>query len=789
MLATWTTTTTTATATAIYQKQHPPDDHRYEAKPRPGLNIDVVRRLVLAKTGKEARSFLSALTAEFGGLSCLKCLPDCVGTEAAASRHHMLPVMTTVVFKPGVTVAELAARPETKVLWQALRGKPGAVPPEQWRADHDAAYALLTRHKDVADEQVAMHCEVQLMFEDAAKLRSTMHDIYKVTRAESGMQLYADLDLQMPEGAVSDLCVAAHLGMPTTVAKLVCQGGKFHDNLEFSSTKNGETAVYCASEKGHLACLLPLLEAGANPNAPREHGDGTPLYIAAQEGHLDAVQALLQARADPNRPGKAASAATPLHAACNVGHRDVVHVLLVNGANPNVAKSDDGVSPLFFAAQHGHLEVVQSLLASNADATQPAADGRTTPMMVANHRGHMAVCEALILSEMAKEDRQVSARPKLGSASAGSDSSASDVCDSDAPSQVGLPGASTGSERKGTTVGRMVAAAQFKQHLPPNSSENESGSGSKSAQLQHSKAAASSTSLRTAARPLRKVGTSAKIRAAAVGSGSGSSKSCRSRSKQQQKEPLVVRRKWTKKLPSVAGSSSSSSSSSVGGGRGGGGGGRGGGAITADNHGSNGKGTKRKSGKRKKASGARANSISSSTNLVLPPKTPVLPPTSTNAAARSLSPSSTALSPVPATLTSGTPSPPISPAALHPPLLFAHRNATATPTATLTATTPTCSKDGCSIPLSGAVIEAAGQMFHQLCFVCATCHTNLNGEEFKAEGRKIMCVRCWSEEHGTMCKACSKAIMPDLQTMTISCVVIDGNPYHRGCAEDQAEFT
>ena len=594
----------------------------------------------------------------------------------------MLPVMATVVFKPGVTVMELAERPKTKALWAELRGKPGSAPPEQWRALHDAALELLTENHAVAREQVAMHCEVQLMFEEAAKLRCTMHEIYKVTRAESGTQLFADLDLQLPEGAISDLCIAAHLGMPATVARLIRKcGGEFENNLEHSSTQYGETAVYCASEKGHLACLLHLLEAGARPDAPRNHGDGTPLYIAAQEGHLDVVLALLRARADPNLPGKRASAATPLHAASNVGHRDVVHALLASGANPNVAKSDDGVSPLFFAAQRGHLEVVQSLLASNADAAQPAADGRTTPIVVANHRGHVAIVEALILSIVENEERQMQGVLLSSASSSGSDGRVGGGRGAPAdgalvaakddhlhPLASGSSGCSGGgggrSGLEGNTVGRVLATAQYKQQLGvaaaapsnPKSTNRNVGSSSNSssaARRRRPNGTGSGTSARGGVtRPLRKVGTSGRAKQSPLATtassfvlkgstsssgGSGGPGSSRGKGKgkttKYQKEP-AVRRKWTKKLPAVAGSTAGSANA----------------GARSNSTGSGG------------ADGVGARGGSRSPEIKRSARPPVLPPTAAAAAAVRSFPASRAPPPLAGAAVEKAPSPvPISP--------------------------------------------------------------------------------------------------------------------------------
>jgi hypothetical protein len=52
------------------------EDHRYEEKPRPAMNLDIVRRLAVADTAQAARNLIATVSEKFGGFSRLKCLPD-----------------------------------------------------------------------------------------------------------------------------------------------------------------------------------------------------------------------------------------------------------------------------------------------------------------------------------------------------------------------------------------------------------------------------------------------------------------------------------------------------------------------------------------------------------------------------------------------------------------------------------------------------------------------------------------------------------------------------------------
>ena len=60
----------------------------------------------------------------------------------------------------------------------------------------------------------------------------------------------------------------------------------------------GYTALFIASNHGHLDVTRTLLEAGANP---KTRCNGCPtLVVSAHNGHVEIVRMLLQSGADPN---------------------------------------------------------------------------------------------------------------------------------------------------------------------------------------------------------------------------------------------------------------------------------------------------------------------------------------------------------------------------------------------------------------------------------------------------------------------------------------------------------
>jgi ankyrin repeat protein len=140
------------------------------------------------------------------------------------------------------------------------------------------------------------------------------------------------------------------------------------------------SALGLAAERGRLALVRALIEAGAGVRKP-EVG-GRALQLAAQEGHADVVRALMEAKAPlgfsawENEP--------PLHAAAARGQWLVVEALLEAGLDTE-QPDRGGQTALMKAAAGGHDKVVSSLLRLGAAPDLADRDGWTALMHAAAH--------------------------------------------------------------------------------------------------------------------------------------------------------------------------------------------------------------------------------------------------------------------------------------------------------------------------------------------------------------------------------------------------------------------
>ena len=88
------------------------------------------------------------------------------------------------------------------------------------------------------------------------------------------------------------------------------------------------SSVHFAAINGHESIIQLLLSHKADVNS-RSSLEVTPLFLASQGGHLASVLTLLQAGADPLLAD--VKGTLPIHIAAIFNHSEVVRILIVEG--------------------------------------------------------------------------------------------------------------------------------------------------------------------------------------------------------------------------------------------------------------------------------------------------------------------------------------------------------------------------------------------------------------------------------------------------------------------------
>ena len=198
----------------------------------------------------------------------------------------------------------------------------------------------------------------------------------------------------------------------------------------------GSTALHYAAGARSPGCIIPLLDAGANPNTPNACLLETPLHVpalrhdepedflmplilhgadvnacdyegssilafAVQAGHYHSAKYLLDHGADINSPDK--GGLTPLGLAVIYNHHELLEILFNHGANESYT-TEAGETLLHLCALHGDLKTIEILARRNLEIMEDAHDLQgMTAMDHAQLRG----------IEFAKSLRELFDRPKL----------------------------------------------------------------------------------------------------------------------------------------------------------------------------------------------------------------------------------------------------------------------------------------------------------------------------------------------------------------------------------------
>ena len=183
------------------------DDHRYEAKPRPAHNIDILRCCVTFEDVASMRKGIEGLVAlarkGCGGVGRVKNGFALSDAEAAKSFHYRSWMMNMVV-DFGQTFGEMLSKEKAAGLLDKYLRAPPENPDEpwgRWRRDAQAAAEAL-RSGEMSRRPAVMVCEVQVLLKPYLEARREMHLLYKIARAASDEHLATQFAVQ--EGRAED---------------------------------------------------------------------------------------------------------------------------------------------------------------------------------------------------------------------------------------------------------------------------------------------------------------------------------------------------------------------------------------------------------------------------------------------------------------------------------------------------------------------------------------------------------------------------------------------------------
>lgn len=174
-------------------------------------------------------------------------------------------------------------------------------------------------------------------------------------------------------------------------------------SLDSPRESDGCTVAIVAAIHGHVNVLSFLLDSGINIGSGDFNGD-TPLHWASFKGHVGCVLFLIEAAHNAmggvylealNRDG-----GTALHAASNVGHVEVGRALLdspIMRSLINHRMSNNGFSVISTAAFEGNSDFVALLLECGADTDIRNQNGSTALLLASAHGHHETVKVLLTL--------------------------------------------------------------------------------------------------------------------------------------------------------------------------------------------------------------------------------------------------------------------------------------------------------------------------------------------------------------------------------------------------------
>ncbi|CAG2235291.1 unnamed protein product [Mytilus edulis] len=171
-------------------------------------------------------------------------------------------------------------------------------------------------------------------------------------------------------------------------------------------TESGESALWVAAYSGQIDVLeflitnlkeFPFIKEFLINSVNKQYV--TALFIASQRGHVEIVKLLLQNGADVNKCeadqiGLDIKGISPLFIACKIGNSKIVQFLLDHDADTEIS-TEIGKTPLFIALQNSHEEIARLLIEGKCNVNQSMANGYI-PLTVVAGKGQVKIIQMLI---------------------------------------------------------------------------------------------------------------------------------------------------------------------------------------------------------------------------------------------------------------------------------------------------------------------------------------------------------------------------------------------------------
>jgi ankyrin repeat protein len=257
--------------------------------------------------------------------------------------------------------------------------------------------------------------------------------------------------INVPHDSWTPLIIAARAGRADSIAALLTVGA--NPDIEPHLGVSNRTAIWYASEGGHLEAARALANGGVNRQSAASH---TALRAAIENGHVELARILARAvvgiRVATFRDGSSTptdwsspvtltarhgytalleewitagvdvrgnAGGTALRAAAENGHGEAARILLDAGTDANGEGQPVGTTPLGLAAARGDAGIVEELLKHGADPNATQHREGAPPLILAARGGHVDVVRLLLARGASVEARDRSGLAAVARAAEG----------------------------------------------------------------------------------------------------------------------------------------------------------------------------------------------------------------------------------------------------------------------------------------------------------------------------------------------------------------------------------